>query len=166
MTAGVAQSSVLGPDLWNIYYYGILMLELADGCFMIAYADDIVLVIIVRNVQQAQHSLSICMLNTSIWMEVHGLSLAAAKTEIVIFTRKQIDTVVPIRIDENNVIETKSFVKYLGIILDTKLNYWEQVDFLVKVGVLVIFVANLILFLFFVSSMMLFLDCFGRIGST
>ena len=54
------------------------------------YADDIALVIIARNVQQAQNSLSVCMLKTSIWMEEHGLSLAAAKTEIVMFTRKQI----------------------------------------------------------------------------
>ena len=59
-------------------------------------------------------------------MEEHGFSLAAAKAEIVMFTRKQIDTVIPIRIDEHTDIETKKFVKYLGIILDTKLNYWEQ----------------------------------------
>ena len=95
---------------------------------MIGYADNIALVIIARNVQQAQNSLSVCILNTSIWMEEHGLSLATAKTEIVIFTRKQIDTVIPIRIDEDTVIETKSFVNYLGIILDTKLNYWEYIS--------------------------------------
>ena len=53
MTAGAAQVSVLGPDLWNISYDGTLRLELADGCFMIGYADDIALVIIERNVQQA-----------------------------------------------------------------------------------------------------------------
>ena len=48
--AGAAQGSVLGPDLWNISYDGILRLELADSCFMIGYADDIALVIIARNV--------------------------------------------------------------------------------------------------------------------
>ena len=112
-------------NLWNISYDGILRLELPDGCFMIGYGDDIALAIIARNVQQAPNSLSICMLKTSIWMKEHGLSLAAAKTEIVMFTRKQIDTVIPIRIDEDTVLETKRFLKYLGIILDTKLNYWE-----------------------------------------
>ena len=66
VTAGAAQGSVLGPDLWNISYYGILRLELADGCCMIGYADDIVLVIIARNVKQAQNSMSVCMLKTSI----------------------------------------------------------------------------------------------------
>ena len=60
-------------------------------------------------------------------MEEHGLSLAAAKTEIVMFTRKQIDTVIPIRIDDDTFIETKRFVKSLGIILDTKLNYWQHI---------------------------------------
>ena len=54
------------------------------------------------------------MLKTRIWMEEHGLSLAAAKIEIVMFTKKQINTVIPIRIDEDTVIETKRFAKYLG----------------------------------------------------
>ena len=49
MTAGAAKGSVLGPDLWNISYDGILRLEIADGCFMIGYADDNTLVIIARN---------------------------------------------------------------------------------------------------------------------
>ena len=74
-----AQGSVLGPDLWNISDDGILRLELADGCFMIGYADNISLVIIVRNVHQDQNILSVCMLKTSIWMKEHGLSLAVAK---------------------------------------------------------------------------------------
>ena len=69
VTAGEAQGSVFGLDLWNISYDGIMGVELADGCFMIGYADDIALVIIARNVQQAQNSLSVCLLKTSIWME-------------------------------------------------------------------------------------------------
>ena len=48
---------------------------------MIGYADYIALVIIARNVQQAQNSLGVCMLKTSIGIEKHGLSLAAAKTD-------------------------------------------------------------------------------------
>ena len=82
-------------NLWNISYDAILRLELADGCFMIGYAVDIALVIVVRNVQQAQDSLCVCMLQTRLWMEEHGLSLAAAKTEIVMFTRRRISTLIP-----------------------------------------------------------------------
>ena len=41
VTAGAAEGSVLGPDLWNISYDGILRLELVDGCFKIGYVDDI-----------------------------------------------------------------------------------------------------------------------------
>ena len=107
VTAGAAQGSILGPDLWNISYDGILRLKLVDGCFMIGYADEIALVIFARNVQQAQDSLRICMLQTSVWREERGLSLAVAKTEIVMFTRRRISNLNPIRFDEGTIIQTK-----------------------------------------------------------
>ena len=65
-------------------------------------------------------------------MEEHGLSLAAVKTEIVMLTRRRISTIVPIRIDEDTIIETKRCLKYLSITLDTKLNYWEHISQRVK----------------------------------
>ena len=54
MTAGAAQGSVLGPDIWNIDYDGILGLTgLPEGASLVGYADDIVLVITVRNLEEA-----------------------------------------------------------------------------------------------------------------
>ena len=50
VTAGAAQDSVLGPDIWNNDYDGILGLTgLPEGASLVGYADDIVLVIIVRS---------------------------------------------------------------------------------------------------------------------
>ena len=48
--AGAAQGSVLGPDIWNIDYDEILGLSgLPEGASLVGYADDIVLVITVKN---------------------------------------------------------------------------------------------------------------------
>ena len=65
-------------------------------------------------------------------MKEHGLSLVAAKTEIVMFTRRRISALIPIRIEEDTNIQTKRYLKYLGVTLDTKLNYWEHISERVK----------------------------------
>ena len=56
----------------------------------------------------------------------------AAKTEIVMFTSWRISTLIPIGIDEDTIIQTKRCLKYLGVTLDTKLNYWEHISQRVK----------------------------------
>ncbi len=61
------------------------------------------------------------------WMNEHSLSLAEAKTQIVVFTRKRIQTSVTLRVGETD-IQTASSVKYLGVILDTKLSYWPHIQ--------------------------------------
>ena len=55
-----------------------------------------------------------------------------AKTEIVMYTRRLISTLIPIRIDEDTIIQTKRCLKYLGATLDTKLNCWEHISQRVK----------------------------------
>ena len=49
------------------------------------------------------------------WMEDHGLQLAMAKTEIVLFTRKHIETIIPIRIGEDRIV-TKDNLKHLDAV--------------------------------------------------
>lgn len=40
ITSGVPQGSILGPELWNVLYSGVLDLDLPEGCEGNAYADD------------------------------------------------------------------------------------------------------------------------------
>lgn len=60
-------------------------------------------------------------------MTDHGLTLALNKTEIVLLTRKHIPTIVPMMVDELAIM-TKRAAKYLGVTLDTKLNYGAHLD--------------------------------------
>ena len=53
-TAGVAQGSILDPDMWNGLYDSVLRLKMLPGAHLIAYADDLVIVMVTKNVRSAQ----------------------------------------------------------------------------------------------------------------
>ena len=59
------------------------------------------------------------------WLREHSLQLATQKSEIVLFTQKRINTIVPVRIVDVT-IKTKKVVKYLGLWLDNKLCFYEH----------------------------------------
>ena len=46
---GAAKGSILGPDLWNVSYDGILRMETPPDTFLACYAEDITAVIVARN---------------------------------------------------------------------------------------------------------------------
>lgn len=54
LTAGTAQGSTLGPDLWNVSYDGLLRLGMPEDTFLVGYADDIAAVVVARDVSTAQ----------------------------------------------------------------------------------------------------------------
>jgi hypothetical protein len=41
MSCGVPQGSVLGPDLWNLMYDGLLKIKMPEGVHLLAFADDV-----------------------------------------------------------------------------------------------------------------------------
>lgn len=126
VTGGAAQGSVLGPDLWNVLYDGLLRLSMPEESMLVGYADDVALLIAARDVELAQLKLNQAMRSIHAWMEGHGLSLALNKTEIVVLTKRRINITLPMRVNDVDVV-TKPVVKYLGIMVDSKLNFFEQI---------------------------------------
>ena len=120
LSAGVAQGSIFGPDFWNILFDALLRLKMPDDVYMLAYADDVALVIIGRDARLAQYNLNRAMRRISHWMTRHGLQIATAKTEIVPLTWRQMDIRIPMVVGEDTV-HTKEVVTYLGVKLDSKL---------------------------------------------
>ena len=127
VSAGAAQGSVLGPNIWNVDYDGILGLTgLPEEGRLVGYANDIVLITTVRSLEEAQRKLDVAMRRILNWLREHSLPLATHKSQIVLLTRKMIDTIVPVRIVDVT-IETKRAVKYLGLWLDNKLSFYENI---------------------------------------
>ena len=87
-TAGAAQGSVLGPDIWNIDYDEILGLSgLPEGTSLLGYADDIVLVITVKYLEEAQRKLDVAMRRILNWLREYSLQLATHKSKVLLLTR-------------------------------------------------------------------------------
>ena len=134
MSAGIAQGSVLGPDLWNAFYDGLLRVDLPEGVYLIGYADDLALTIKGRDMQVTQERLNLVMrlINLSrARVGEHGLRLAIPKTEIVLLTRRRVSTVIDVIVDDGGnsyTIRTRTAVKYLGVLLDNKLNFGEHLQ--------------------------------------
>lgn len=125
VTAGAAQGSILGPDLWNVAYDELLELEMPEGVSLQGYADDLAILIATRNVELAQLKLNIAMRRISAWMVGRWMHLAPTKTEIVVLTKKRIDPIVSFRIGEE-LVESKPAAKYLGVMIDSKLTFGQH----------------------------------------
>ena len=127
LTTSAAQGSVLGPDIWNIDYDGILGLKgQPEGASLEEYSDDIVLVITVKNLEEAQRKLDADMRHILSGFREHSLQLATQKSEIVLLTRKSNTYIVPVNIADVT-IETKASVKYLRLWLDNKVGFVEHI---------------------------------------
>ena len=111
VTSGVAQGSILGPDLWNASYDGLLRLELPPESRLIGYADDVAALVAGLTVEHAQLRLNVLMRKVGNWMTTHGLNLALEKTEVVILTKKRIQRVRPINVGEV-MVESRPAIKY------------------------------------------------------
>lgn len=127
ITAGVAQGSILGPELWNISYNDILLTEMPHDTYLVGYADDIVAVIVARDTEEAQSKLTQVMLRTKTWLDSHNLKLATEKTELLIVTGKHIPLEVNMRV-LSDTIKTSKWIGYLGLRLDSRLTFNAQLE--------------------------------------
>lgn len=127
INSGVPQGSVLGPTLWNILYDGLLRMAQPEGATVIGFADDIAIVVVAKGEDSLMNVANATLQRISNWLENKELRLAPEKTEAVLLTKKR--KMSPILFEVQGVtVAPKRAIKYLGIWLDTKLTFAEQVS--------------------------------------
>lgn len=125
-SCGVPQGSVLGPLLFLIYINDIYKASNKLGFYL--FADDTNLLYADKNLKSLESVVNVELLNVCDWLSANKLSLNIKKTNFVIFHpyQKRLDYEVKLNIYDNQKnrlisIERKSYVKYLGVLMDSNL---------------------------------------------
>ena len=117
---GLPQGSVLSPLLYSLYTAD---LELSVNCFckILQYADDIALYTSCSSLVDGSLSLNSALHYLNLWLLDHGLSLSIPKCQAVVFTRKRNIPPIYLSIGDEPIL-TQDRVKFLGVILDSKMS--------------------------------------------
>ena len=133
VTCGVPQGSVLGPLLFLIYINDMSLMF--PDAKVYQYADDTVISISADTQQNASVQMDLELKNLEHWCNMNKLTINTKKTKIMYFcTTNKITQLTP---DCNNflygtLLHKVDSYKYLGVILDTTLNFKLHVDTLLK----------------------------------
>jgi len=127
MSCGVPQGSVLGPDLWNLLYDGLLKIDLPVGVDLIAFADDVAIISTASVPVLLEERLAETFNIISEWMSAHGLELAAEKTEAIVITRRRVHNEISV-LCAGHTVKSQPSLRYLGVQIDKKLGFAEHAD--------------------------------------
>lgn len=125
---GLPQGSVLSPILFNLYTYDLFKYILPH-CRLLQYADDLVLYMADCDILRAADKLSKALESLNIWLGLNGLDIAPLKSSVVIFTRKRLKPRLNILFN-NTRIPVENEKKFLGLILDSKLNFSSHIIYI------------------------------------
>lgn len=125
---GVPQGSILGPVLFALYINDLR--DVVKHSTLNLFADDTLISVSARSTQEAADKINDDLTNVSKWLKLNKLKLNIEKTKcMVINSRSEINVNIKV---ENSVIEVVDSYKYLGVILDNKFDFKENIKYVCK----------------------------------
>jgi ribonuclease HI len=126
---GTGQGGILSPQLWNFVMDTFLEIIEAHTAEVIAYADDGALIVTADDMDTAQHRMQIAIDKAQAWAEVVGLKFSIQKTKAMIFSRdKDPPSLSTPLIMAEEEIEIVGTFKYLGVLMDSRLDWGPHID--------------------------------------
>ena len=123
--SGVPQGSVLGPTIFNLY-----TCEISNVCSdlkCVNYADDTTLYLSHSNLRTLINTFNYSLCNLDRWFKGNRLVLNANKTNCMLINNVNVESLSPVIIDDTP-INWVDKIKFLGVIIDNKLNFKEHVN--------------------------------------
>ena len=104
--------------------------NVSEMLFYILYADDTTVIIKDKDISILLQTLNV---ELSIWLKANKLSLNAKKTYYLVFHRARIKINITADVIMNDTLLNRANqVKYLGIIIDHKLNWVQHITYVKK----------------------------------
>ena len=131
INCGVPQGSILGPLLFTIYIND--MHKAFDKCLVHHFADDTNLLYADENPKNLQKVMDKELKVLVEWLRANRLSLNVGKTEFIIFRppRKTLNDRIVLKLDQKKIFESTK-IKYLGLLLDSRLTWKAHISELLK----------------------------------
>jgi len=110
-------------------YDGVLRLTVPAGTQIIGFADDVAIVVVGKELGETEDLCNLSIRRVQQWLSSVGLELAAHKTEaVLVSSRKRVETARIIV--GSSTIESKRAIKYLGVMLDTRMSFREHMEYI------------------------------------
>ena len=131
VSCGVPQGSILGPLLFTIYIND--MHNAFKKCLVHHFADDTNLLYTDKDPHNLQKVMDKELKVLVEWLRANRLSLNVDKTEFIIFRppRKSLNNRIVLNLDHNKIYESTK-IKYLGLLLDSRLSWKIHISELSK----------------------------------
>ena len=121
ITCGVPQGSVLGPLLFLLYINDLP--NISNKLKFYLFADDTNIFYQCSKLDSLQTTVNTELKKLSIWLNSNRLALNISKTNFVIFASKNKPLKNVTLLLNKKAIEQKDHVKYLGVLIDSKLTF-------------------------------------------
>lgn len=123
---GVPQGSIIGPFMWNLVYDGFLKIKLRRDVFLVAFADDIGIIVIGKDLEKMKFIVNETIKDLHKWYESEELELAPHKSESLLLTGRKHIQGIQACIGENQ-IPVRRKAKYLGVIFEYNQVFKEHI---------------------------------------
>ena len=130
LTRGCPQGAKCSPLLWNVLYSDMLNLNLPTGCYLQGFADDAILCVEGNSLETALFRVNTALESIVNWGNNCKLTFNPSKTQVMLISRKNKITQSPQITMNGEVVELVKEMKYLGIIIDTKLKWNKHVTYI------------------------------------
>ena len=140
MKYGVPQGSVLGPVLFNIYIRNFINVLKSAGFIVHGYADDHQVISSFRIEFQYNalcHALPKCLSIISQWMSSHFLKLNASKSNLLIFSPRNLRDklyIDQVYIGNNIFLPVTDNALSLGVNVDSQLTFSPQISMIISLS--------------------------------
>lgn len=125
---GVPQGSVLGPTLFLVY---VNDLHKSTDMEIIQYADDTTLICSHVETEPLWKCVEDGFTSIFEWFSINGLSLNISKTQVIEFSAKPNNHITEVNLGNFSIFTQKN-VSFLGLTIDSNLNWKEHITILKK----------------------------------